>query len=41
MDDRLEIIERPYRIVYSISELQVEILAVVHSLRGNLRDAMR
>ena len=41
MDDRLEIIERPYRIVCAVSETQVEILAVVHSSRGNLRDAMR
>lgn len=41
MDDRLEIIERPYRIIYTVSESSVEILAVVHSSRGNLKNAMR
>jgi plasmid stabilization system protein ParE len=35
MDDRLTIIERPYRIVYAFWETQVEILAVVHSSRAN------
>ncbi len=40
-DHRREIFERPYRIIYSSSEAYVEILAVVHGSRGNLKTAMR
>jgi plasmid stabilization system protein ParE len=41
MDDRLTIIERPYRIGYVVWKTQVEILAVGHSSRGNYRNVMR
>ena len=40
-DDRREVIQKPYRIIYRPTETQVEILAVVHSARGNLEQAMR
>jgi toxin ParE1/3/4 len=40
-DHRREIIEKPYRIIYSSSEVYVEILAVVHGSRGNLKMAIR
>ena len=40
-DHRREVIEPPYRIIYSSSEAYVEVLAVVHSSRGNLKTAMR
>jgi toxin ParE1/3/4 len=40
-DDRREVIEKPYRIIYRPSSSHVEVLAVVHSARGNLERAMR
>ena len=40
-DDRREVIEKPYRIIYRPTETQVEILAVVHGARGDLERAMR
>jgi toxin ParE1/3/4 len=36
-----QIIEKPYRIIYRILDSQVEILAVIHSARDSLFEAMR
>ncbi len=36
-DDAIrEVIERPYRIIYRITEIQIDVLAVVHSARNSV-----
>jgi plasmid stabilization system protein ParE len=36
-----QLIQSPYRIIYRISEVNLEILAVIHGARGSLFESMR